>query len=128
MILNISKTKLLHISPHRKLKPLADLPDLYIKSQKLDYVNSFKYLGIALLRKLFFQQHFNETMSTLNSKIFLLCKIRNFLTVEQRFYFTKVTYCHILSTVEYGSSFLFLSTCPRYCHKFNMFVYPFQFT
>lgn len=93
------------------MKPSASLTPLFINDQTLEYVNCFMYLGITLDRKLNFVQHFNETISKLNSKVYLLCKIRPFINTNTA---TIIYKSYLLSYPEYGSNF-FSGLC--ICHR-----------
>ena len=65
----------------------------------LDRVCSYKYLGFILDDRLNFNKHINELCKLLSHKLFLLAKIRKYLTKDASL---KVFKSMIVSLIEYG--------------------------
>ena len=65
----------------------------------LDKVCSYKYLGFALDEHLNFNKHITELKQLISHKLYLLSKIRRYITVEASINIFKTM---VLSLIEYG--------------------------
>ena len=63
----------------QKVKKSTPLP-LYINNVAIDYVTSYKYLGITVDQTLSFNLYLNQVIKTVSYKISLLIKIRKYIT------------------------------------------------
>ena len=72
---------------------------LSLNNQILDKVCSYKYLGFALDEHLNFNKHVTELKHLISHKLYLLSKIRRYITVEASINIFKTM---ILSVIEYG--------------------------
>ena len=63
-------------SPRKKLPPI----NLLLRNERLAVVDSYKYLGLTLDRALTYEQHVKYMVKTISHKLFLLTKVRRFLT------------------------------------------------
>ena len=72
---------------------------LSLNNQILDKVCSYKYLGFALDEHLNFNKHITDLKQLLSHKLYLLSKIRRYITVEASINIFKTM---ILSLIEYG--------------------------
>ena len=78
------------------------LNNLQIGGEKIGYVTSYPYLGIKLDNKLTFELHIKETLMLVSHKLFLLSKIRKYLTHKQALTIFK---SKILPYFDYGDIF-----------------------
>ena len=72
---------------------------LSLNNNRLDRVSSYKYLGFILDEHLNFNKHVSEMCNIVSHKLFLLSKIRRFLTVQACITIFKTM---VLSVIEYG--------------------------
>ena len=56
------------------------LPKLKMKNQELNYVKTYKYLGIILDQSLSYNPQINETIKLTSHKVYQLSIIRKYLT------------------------------------------------
>ena len=75
---------------------------LQIGGENIGYVTSYPYLGIKLDNKLTFELHIKETLKLVSHKLFLLSKIRKYLTKKQALTIFK---SKILPYFDYGDIF-----------------------
>ena len=68
------------------------LPPLYAEQDEIRYTDCYKYLGVTLDNNLNFQAHVNQVHKLAAHKIFILSKIRPYITVKAaiRVYKTKI--------------------------------------
>ena len=72
---------------------------LSLNNNRLDRVSSYKYLGFILDEHLNFNKHVSEICNIVSHKLFLLSKIRRFLTVQACITIFKTM---VLSVIGYG--------------------------
>ena len=60
-----------------------NLNHLQIGGEKVGYVTSYPYLRIKLYNKVTFELHIKETLKLVSHKLFLLSKIKKYLTKKQ---------------------------------------------
>ena len=72
---------------------------LSLNNNVLDRVSSYKYLGFILDEHLNFNKHISEMCSLVNHKLYLLSRIRRFLTTQACLTIFKTM---VLSVIEYG--------------------------
>ena len=70
-----------------------------LNNQILERVCSYKYLGFALDEHLNFNKHIKDMKELISHKIYILSKIRKYITFEASIYIFKTM---ILSLIEYG--------------------------
>ena len=75
LLLNIKKTKELIIDFRINKEPLAPLT---IKNEKVEIVNSYKYLGVMIDDKLTWHQHASLVHTKMNQRLYFLRKLRCF--------------------------------------------------
>ena len=79
LTLNISKTKSMLLGSKHRVRKTRHHP-LHINNVSLDYVLSYKYLGITIDQSLNFNLHMNQLVKTISYKLFLLQKLRTYIT------------------------------------------------
>ena len=99
--INTKKTKAMIFGTNNKLKKVK-LSDLRIGNDNILYVKIFNYLGVKLDCKLNFESHALETMRLVSHKIYMLSRIRNFITTHQALTIYK---SKILPYFDYGDIF-----------------------
>ena len=77
LIVNITKTKELCLESKRAADPSLLRP-VQIRSEKVEQVNSFKYLGVTIDDNLTFSNHVSATLKKANQRLYLLRKLRSF--------------------------------------------------
>ena len=75
LLLNVKKTKELIVDFRNKKNPLQPL---YIKNERVDQVDSYKYLGLTIDKELSWKDHANTVYKKLNSRIYFLRKLKYF--------------------------------------------------
>ena len=90
LTINVKKTKAMVFttSPRKKLPPI----NLMLRNERLAVVDSYKYLGLTLDSALTYEQHVKYMVKTISHKLFLLTKVRRFLTqvAAERVYKTMI--------------------------------------
>ena len=76
--INVNKTKAMHFGAKDAEVILA--PNIKITGNQIEFVNSYKYLGIHLDSKMSFQYQFKETYRLASYKLLLLKRIRPAIT------------------------------------------------
>ena len=92
---------------------------LSLNADILDRVCSYKYLGFILDDHLTFNKHLSELFKHLSHKLYLLSKIRKYLTREASIMVFKTM---ILSIIEYGDT-LYAGTNYENLRKLDRFFY-----
>ena len=72
---------------------------LSLNNNRLDRVSSYKYLGFILDEQLNFNKHITEMCNLVSHKLYLLSRIRKFLTTQACINIFKTM---VLSVIEYG--------------------------
>ena len=98
LTINTKKSKCV-LFGSKKFTKIKDLPVIILNNKVLDYVDSYKYLGVTLDRNLNFQQYVREVFNLVSHKIYMLTRIRQFINkdVSLLIYKTK-----ILPYLDYG--------------------------
>ena len=81
LILNISKTKSMLLGFKHKIRKTR-YHVLQIDNVPIDYVLSYKYLGITIDQSLNFNLHMNQLVKTISYKFCLLQKLRTYITCK----------------------------------------------
>ena len=91
LTLNASKTKSM-IFGTKRFTGSRTPPPLYAEQDEIRYTVCYKYLGVTLDNNLNFQSHVNQVHKLAAHKIFILSKIRPYITVNAaiRVYKTKI--------------------------------------
>ena len=76
LTINVKKTKSMII----KLKNVQSNVNRYIHGEKIDFVNSFAYLGIRIDHNLSMNNHVDSIYKKCTTKLGMLYKIRNFIS------------------------------------------------
>ena len=82
LTVNIKKTKLVLFGTKEMLRNSRHI-DMYMGTEKLQYVNDYMYLGIKLDNKFTFELHANECCRHGIHKIYILAKIRRYINTHQ---------------------------------------------
>ena len=98
LTINISKTKGMLFGT-KKMIQNNQLKHFKIGIEELGYVTSYPYLGVKLDNKLTFELHVKETLKLASHKIYLLSKIRKYVTGSQALTIYK---SKILPYFDYG--------------------------
>ena len=102
LTINLSKTKLMLLGTKNMLKRGTKL-DISLSGTKLQYVKHFNYLGMKLEDTLSFEWHATETMRMVAHKLYLLSKIRKYITIGQAIAIYKAK---VVPYFDYGDIFL----------------------
>ena len=79
--LNIKKTKSMIFGTKHRIKRLH-VPQFYMDNTPLDYVPTYKYLGITADQTLNFNPNVNQIIKTVSYKLSLLSKLKIYITTE----------------------------------------------
>ena len=102
LTVNINKTKVMLFGTKNMLKR-GKRNYIFINETKLQYVNQFNYLGIKLDCSLTFELHAAESLRMVAHKLYLMGRIRKFITTEQAITIYK---SKIVPYFDYGDIFL----------------------
>ena len=79
LTLNISKTKRMLLGSKHKIRKTRQDP-LHVNNVPLDFVLSYKYFGITIDQSIHFNLHVNQLIKTISYKLFLLQKLKSYIT------------------------------------------------
>ena len=79
--INEAKTKAMLFGTAKRIKNVGKL-ELKLKGETLQQVPSYKYLGVTLDSTLSFKQHLAGVIRTVSHKIYVLSRVRKFLTTR----------------------------------------------
>ena len=82
LTVNIKKTKLILFGTREMLRNSRHI-DMYMGTEKLQYVNDYMYLGTKLDSKFTFELHANECCRHVIHKNYILAKIRRYINAHQ---------------------------------------------
>ena len=82
LTINLAKTKLMLFGTKNMLKHCTKM-DISLLGTKLQYVKHFNYLGMKLDDTLTFELHATESMRMVAHKLYLLARIRKYITTGQ---------------------------------------------
>lgn len=116
LTVNAGKSKVMLILP-KKCNNVV-LPSLMLDEQRLEYVSSYKYLGICLDNSLSFKQHVKLIIRNVSHKIYILAKIRDKLTEKAAADVLKVM---ILPLFDYGD-IIYLATSGQLLNKLRILL------
>ena len=102
LTINLAKTKLMLFGTRNMLKHCTKI-DIEIDNQNLQYVKQFNYLGIKLEDTLTFELHAAETMRMVSYKLYLLSRVRKYITIGQSIAVYK---SKVVPYFDYGDIFL----------------------
>lgn len=97
--MNTGKTNSMLFGTHQAIKK-ANKPDILIDGTKIDYVPSYKYLGIKLDPILNFKIHLSSNLRSARHKLYMLKRMRHLLTDEHSLIVYKAM---VLPYLEYGN-------------------------
>lgn len=98
LTINPSKTKCTLFSINRKH---LNYPDIYLGRAKIEFVDTYEYLGFVLDSCLSFQAHLSRTLQKINSKAVILYKVRNLMNPRIALQMYKTFLLPILDYVTY---------------------------
>ena len=98
LTINIKKTKYVIFGLKSQIKEIRH-HNLHINNHYLDRVNSYKYLGVTLDSCLTYSRHMENCLNMSSHKVFLLSKIRKYITRDAALRIYKTM---ILPIMEYG--------------------------
>ena len=102
LTINIAKTKLMLFGTKNMLKH-SSKEDIPLSGSNLHYVKHFNYLGMKLEDTLTFELHAAETMKMVAHKLYLLSRIRKYITSGQSIAIYK---SKVVPYFDYGDIFL----------------------
>ena len=100
--INIKKTKSMVVGTRSMVKKHTAVPRLKISGTPLEYVFQYKYLGVTIDEILSFNAHLNNTIKLVAHKIFLLHKIKYYITENAAI---KIYKSMIIPYIDYGDIF-----------------------
>ena len=105
LTINIKKNKVQYFPSNRNFdcQTFENSHQICIKNNSLDYISSYKYLGIELDRNMNMKGQFEYLYKIVSHKLFLLKTIRPCLTTKAAL---SVAKSMILSLIDYGNIFL----------------------
>ena len=98
LTINIKKTKYVIFGLKSQIKEIRHHV-LHINDHFLDRVTSYKYLGVTLDACLTYSRHMENCLNVSSHKVFLLSKIRKYITAEAA---TRIYKTMIMPILEYG--------------------------
>ena len=108
MLINTTKTKAMLITTHQKRTSLTnDQLSLHLNNDELNMIMNDKVLGIIIDNNLTWSQHVDKVCKKITTNLWLLSRIKDYLTTSQRIQFYKtyiqphIDYCN---TVWGGTS------------------------
>ena len=103
MAINTSKTKLMLITTHQKRAVLdSDQLFLALNNENLNTINKDKILGVSIDNNLSWSSHIDQICKKISSNLWLLSRIKEYLSVEHRTQFYKtyiqphIDYCNLV--------------------------------
>mgnify|MGYP000604107356 FL=1 len=85
MSINVAKTKSMYLSSKHKLRSIHDnAPRIQLNNNQVDLSSEEKLLGVTIDSGLSFDSHINNVLKKCNSLLYLLSRIKMFLTVPMR--------------------------------------------
>ena len=111
MVPNVKKTKSMLITTRQKREHMHDNDktlNVYLNGEKLECVEKDKLLGVTVSHDLSWNNHIYRVTKILNSKLALLRKIKQYLTLEARQLFYNA---HVLPHLDYCSTVW--GSCPQ---------------
>ena len=103
MAINTSKTKLMLITTHQRRAVLdSDELLLALNNENLNTINKDKILGVTIDNNLAWSSHINQICKKISSNLWLLSRIKQYLSVEHRTQFYKtyiqphIDYCNLV--------------------------------
>ena len=103
MAINTSKAKLMLITTHQRRAVLdSDELLLALNNENLNTINKDKILGVTIDNNLAWSSHINQICKKISSNLWLLSRIKEYLSVEHRTQFYKtyiqphIDYCNLV--------------------------------
>ena len=87
MVINIDKTKAMLVTTRQKRNRLDDSLQLFLNDMPLTVVKNEKVLGVQVDDNLTWNDHISKTSKKMSTYVWLLSKIRSYLSVEHRVLF-----------------------------------------
>ena len=102
LTINLAKTKMMLFGTKNMLKHGTKM-DIHLAGVQIQYVKHFNYLGMRLEDTLTFELHATETIRRVSHKLYLLSRIRKYVTVGQSIAIYK---SKVVPYFDYGDIFL----------------------
>ena len=102
LTINLTKTKMMLFGTKNMLKKGVK-GDVYVDNTRMQYVKQINYLGIKLEDTLTFELHASESMKMVAHKLYLLSRIRKYITTGQAITIYK---SKVAPYFDYGDIFL----------------------
>ena len=102
LTINVDKTKSMYFGSKSNTKKIDFDMKISLNGKELQHVDHYKYLGVILDRNLNFKLHIESILKILKYKIYVLAKLRPYLTVYASLSIYKTT---ILPYIDYGDIF-----------------------
>ena len=102
LTINIGKTKSMYFGTSHQTKNLDHSIQMKIQNTELQLVDHYKYLGVTLDKNLNYKLHIDNLLKTLKYKIYILAKLRPYLTTQSSLNIYKTT---IMPYIDYGDIF-----------------------
>ena len=99
----------------KKFVRIKILPKIDISSQEIQFVYHYKYMGVILDQHLNYQKHLKEAFRLVSHKVYLLSRIRKFITKDAALLIYKTK---ILPYLDYGDV-LYLGSCNKSLSKLH---------
>ena len=103
MLINTSKTKVMLITTHQKRASLNITEiNLHLNGENLSMISKDKVLGIVIDNNLTWKNHIEHICRKISSNIWLLSRIKQYLSLEHRIQFYKayiqphIDYCNVI--------------------------------
>ena len=85
MLINTDKTKAMFLATKQKSQILSDrIPNIKIDDRELENVDSEKLLGVHIDQSLTWNEQINNVHKKINSLLYLLCRIKSYLSIPIR--------------------------------------------
>ena len=102
LTINVGKTKSMYFGTPHQTKNLDHSMSIKLQDTDLQVVDHYKYLGVTLDKNLNFRLHIENLLKTLKYKIYILAKLRSYLSIQSSLTIYKAT---ILPYIDYGDIF-----------------------
>ena len=102
LTVNVGKTKSMYFGSRNITKKIDYGKKMMLNGRELQQVDHYKYLGVILDKNMTFKLHIESILKILKYKIYVLAKLRPYLTVYASLSIYKTT---ILPYIDYGDIF-----------------------
>lgn len=103
LLLNPDKTKIMNFSRYWRGNDNVLFPEIIMEGKVSEVVDTFKYLGVILDKRLLFREHMKACIRNTSNKLYIISKIKEFIPVSTALVLYKTL---ILPYLEFGNIFL----------------------